>query len=169
MAECITALEYEGGIVAIDSGMIRRQMAACYLLETNSAVAVVETGNTHSIERILSVLKSRGRRVAEVSHVIITHVHLDHAGGAGGLMKRLPEARLVVHPRGARHMVDPSRLEEGTRAVYGDEKFEEMYGSLVPVPEERVLIMEDGDSIEVGKRTLTFMDSPGPPSFLCLG
>lgn len=161
MTECITALEYEGGIVAVDSGMIRPQMAACYLLETDSAVAIIETGNRHSIDRILQVLESRGRQAAEVSHVIITHVHLDHAGGAGGLMERLPEAMLVAHPRGARHMVDPSRLEAGTRAVYGDETFEKMYGSLIPVPEERVLIMEDGDCIEVGKRPLMFMDSPG--------
>ena len=161
MTECITVLEYEGGIVAIDSGMVRERMAACYLLETDSAVAVVEAGNNDSADRILGVLASRGRRPEEVSHVIVTHVHLDHAGGAGKLMQQLPNARLVVHPRGARHMIDPSRLEASARAVYGDEKFDEMYGSLVPVPEDRVIIMEDGGSLEVGKRRLSFMDSPG--------
>jgi glyoxylase-like metal-dependent hydrolase (beta-lactamase superfamily II) len=159
--ECITSLEYEGGIVAVDSGMVRHQMAACYLLETDSAVAIVEAGNNRSADRILKVLASRGRQAAEVSHVIVTHVHLDHAGGAGTLMQRLPQATLVVHPRGARHMIDPSRLEAGTRAVYGDEKFDELYGSLLPVPEDRVLVMEDGDSLEIGKRRLSFIDSPG--------
>lgn len=161
MSECITALEYEGGIVAIDSGMVRPQMAACYLLETDSAIAVIETGNAASVERILNVIKRRGRSPEEVTHVIVTHVHLDHAGGAGGLMQQLPQATLVVHPYGARHMIDPSRLEASARAVYGDERFDAMYGALQPVPEERVKVMEDGDSLEVGRRQLSFMDSPG--------
>jgi glyoxylase-like metal-dependent hydrolase (beta-lactamase superfamily II) len=161
MAECITALEYEGGIVAIDSGMVRPQMAACYLLETDSAVAIIEAGNNDSTERILKVLASRGRQAAEVSHVIVTHVHLDHAGGAGKLMRLLPNATLVAHPRGARHLIDPSRLEASARAVYGDAEFDEMYGSLVPVPEDRVILMEDGDSLEIGKRPLSFIDTPG--------
>jgi len=161
MTECITALEYKGGVVAIDSGMVRPQMAACYLLETDTAVAVVETGNNDSADRILEVLAIRGRQREEVSHVIVTHVHLDHAGGAGKLMQHLPNARLVVHPRGARHMIDPSKLEASARAVYGDEEFDAMYGTLVSVSEDRVLIMEDGDSLEVGKRRLVFMDTPG--------
>jgi len=161
MTECITALEYEGGIVAIDSGMVRPQMAACYLLETDSAVAVVETGNNESSDRILKVLASRGRQAGEVSHVIVTHVHLDHAGGAGRLMQQMPNATLVAHPRGARHVIDPSRLEASARAVYGDQQFDEMYGSLVPVPEDRVILMEDGDSLDIGKRRLFFIDTPG--------
>lgn len=161
MTECITVLEYEGGILALDSGMVRPQMAACYLLETDAAVAVVETGNNDSADRILRVLDIRGRRREEVSHVIVTHVHLDHAGGAGKLMQHLPNARLAVHPRGARHVIDPSRLEASARAVYGDKEFDAMYGTLVPVPEDRVLVMEDGDSLEVGKRRLDFIDTPG--------
>lgn len=161
MAGNITALEYEGGVVAIDSGMVRPQMAACYLLETDTAVAVVEAGNNDSAARILKVLTSRGRQPEEVSHVIVTHVHLDHAGGAGKLMQKLPNARLVVHPRGVRHMTDPSRLEASARTVYGDEKFDEMYGTLLPVPEDRVLVMEEGSSLTVGKRELSFIDTPG--------
>lgn len=161
MTESITALEYEGGIIAIDSGMVRPQMAACYLLETDGAVAVVETGNNDSVNRILRVLEIRGRQPEEVSHVIITHVHLDHAGGSGKLMSVMPNATLVVHPWGVRHMTDPSKLEASARAVYGDEKFDEMYGSLVPVPEDRVTVMEDGGHLAVGRRGLSFMDAPG--------
>jgi len=161
MAECITALEYEDGVVAIDSGMVRPQMAACYLLETDSALAVVETGSNDSADRILQVIASRGRRVEEISHVIVTHVHLDHAGGAGKLIQHLPNAVFVVHPRGARHMIDPSRLEASARAVYGDRKFDEMYGTLIPIPEDRVILMEEGESLEVGKRPLSFIDTPG--------
>ena len=161
MAECITALEYPGGVVAIDSGMVRPQMAACYLLEAESALAVVETGNNHSAERILAVMAQRGHRVEEVSHVIVTHVHLDHAGGAGRLMQSLPNATLVVHPRGARHMIDPSRLEASARAVYGDEEYEAQHGALQPVPEDRVLVMDEGGSLQIGKRSLQFIDTPG--------
>lgn len=161
MAECILAQEYPGGVVVIDSGMVRPQMAACYLLETDSAVAVIETGNNASTPRILSVLAHRGRRVEEVSHVIVTHVHLDHAGGAGSLMRELPNATLFVHPRGARHMVDPSRLESSARAVYGDEEYEAQHGPLIPVPEDRMQIADEGDAVYVGKRRLEFIDAPG--------
>ena len=161
MNDCITAREYAGGITAIDSGMVRPQMAACYLLETDSAIAVIETGNAASPDRILKVVERRGRRPEEISHVIVTHVHLDHAGGAGTLLKRLPQAMLVAHPYASRHLIDPSKLEASARAVYGDEKFEEMYGTLVPVPSERVMVMEDGDTLDVGQRRLEFMDAPG--------
>src|SRR5210317_1862794 len=132
--------------------MVRPQMAACYLLETGPAVAIIETGNAASPDRIFKVLQSRGRRPEEISHVIVTHVHLDHAGGAGTLMQRLPQATLVAHPYGARHLIDPSKLEASARAVYGDKKFDEMYGTLLPVPEERVIVMENGDQLQVGGR-----------------
>ena len=161
MANCITAYEYDGGIVALDSGMVRPQMAACYLLETDTAVALIEVGNNDSADRITHVLQSRGRHIDEVSHIIVTHVHLDHAGGAGELMQRMPNAMLVAHPRAARHLVDPSRLETSARAVYGDEEFDAMYGTLKPVPQERVIIMDEGDRLEVGGRPLSFIDSPG--------
>ena len=161
MVDCVTALEYEGGIVAVDSGMVRPQMAACYILETDTAVALIEVGNNASADRIIQVLESRGRNLDEVSHVIVTHVHLDHAGGAGELMQRIPGALLVAHPRAARHLVDPTRLEASARAVYGDEEFDAMHGTLKPVPQERVIIMDDGDSLSVGDRTLLFMDAPG--------
>jgi glyoxylase-like metal-dependent hydrolase (beta-lactamase superfamily II) len=161
MSDCITAFEYAGGIVALDSGMARPLMAACYLLETDDALALIEVGNNASVERILKLIESRGRSPHEVSHVIVTHVHLDHAGGAGELMARLPNAQFVVHPRGARHMIDPSRLEASARGVYGDEAFDAMHGTLKPIPAERMITMEDGDSLLVGGRPLSFMDAPG--------
>jgi glyoxylase-like metal-dependent hydrolase (beta-lactamase superfamily II) len=161
MSDCITAFEYEGGIVALDSGMVRPLMAACYLLETDDALALIEVGSNASVERILKVIESRGRSPDEVSHVIVTHVHLDHAGGSGELMARLPNAQFVVHPYGARHMIDPSRLEASARGVYGDKEFDAMYGTLKPIPTERVITMEDGGSLLIGGRPLSFMDSPG--------
>src|SRR3990172_4706978 len=161
MTNGITAREYQGGIVAMDSGMFRREMVACYLLETPDQLALIEVGSNNTASRILSVLDRRGWRPEQVSHLIVTHVHLDHAGGAGSLMQVLPNATLVVHPHGARHLVDPSRLEAGARAVYGDTTFEATYGKLVPVPQQRVRVMEDGEALSVGQRQLLFLDTPG--------
>jgi glyoxylase-like metal-dependent hydrolase (beta-lactamase superfamily II) len=93
--------------------------------------------------------------------VILTHVHLDHAGGAGLLMQKLPNAKLVVHSRGVRHMIDPSALIKGVRAVYGDEVTARDYGELVPVPADRVVTASDGFTVDVGGRTLAFADTPG--------
>jgi glyoxylase-like metal-dependent hydrolase (beta-lactamase superfamily II) len=160
-APCIKVREYPGGVVAIDSGLVRDEMAACYLLEAGEQVAIIEAGSYYSVERILKVLQQRGWDRSEVSHVILTHVHLDHAGGAGWLMQELPNATLIVHPYGARHMIEPARLEAGTRVVFGNDNFDAMYGSLVAVAEERVQTMQDGDELMVGQRKLKFMDTPG--------
>jgi len=161
MTHCIIAREYEGGVIALDSGLLRAEMAACYLLECGDRVAIIETGIHASVERILEVLARRGWQPGQVSHVIVTHVHLDHAGGAGALMQSLPAAVLVAHPYGARHVIDPSRLEASARAVYGDEVFEATYGRLVPVDASRVITMDDGASLNVGQRRLSFIDTPG--------
>ncbi len=155
------AREYNGGVIAVDSGLFGRERVACYVLEAADQVALIEVGANSSADRILSVLERRGWRPGQVSHVIVTHVHLDHAGGSGRLMQLLPNAVLVVHPRGARHMIDPSQLEAGTRAVYGDAVFDEKYGHLIPVPPERVITMEDGDTLAIGQRVLLFRDTPG--------
>jgi glyoxylase-like metal-dependent hydrolase (beta-lactamase superfamily II) len=96
-----------------------------------------------------------------VDYVIPTHVHLDHAGGAGELLRHLPNARLVIHPRGARHMVDPSRLNAGATAVYGEDQMERLFGRVVPVPPERVLEAGDGDEVHFNGRPLRFLDTPG--------
>ena len=90
-----------------------------------------------------------------------THVHLDHAGGAGALMQEFPNAFLVAHPRGGRHMIDPAKLIAGTVAVYGKEKTQKLYGTIVPVPEKRVLIAEDESRIDFHGRSLLFLDAPG--------
>jgi glyoxylase-like metal-dependent hydrolase (beta-lactamase superfamily II) len=160
----ISVNEYPGGILAMDSGFVRDRMACCYLLEEKDQVAVIETGTNASAERILAVLGQRGWDVGEVPYVIVTHVHLDHAGGAGRLLQALPNATLLVHPRGARHVIDPSKLEASARRVYGDEAFDRVYGSLIPVPAARVREMADGDELRFGGRTLRFVDTPGHAS-----
>jgi glyoxylase-like metal-dependent hydrolase (beta-lactamase superfamily II) len=136
-------------------------MAACYLLEGENEVAVVETGTNKSTPRLLHTIEKRGWSPKDVRYVIVTHVHLDHAGGAGSLLRECPNATLLAHPRGVGHMVDPARLEAGSRAVYGDAIYDTLYGTLVPVPEARARAMEDGERVRLGSRTLRFIDTPG--------
>lgn len=157
----INALEYPGGIVAIDTAYTRPQMACSYLVESDSGVAFIETGTNSGVPGLLGVLERRGWKPDDVRYVIVTHVHLDHAGAAGTLMREFPSASFLVHPRGARHMIDPARLEASVRGVYGDSAFDEMYGSLVPIDAERVREMNDGDTVMLGGRELLFRDTAG--------
>ncbi len=157
----ISVTEYPYGVTLVDAGFVRDNMTACYLLEAGSEVAFIEVGTNTSAKRLMKVLQQRGWKPADVSYVIVTHVHLDHAGGAGSLMQSLPNARFLVHPYGARHMIDPTKLEAGARVVYGDDLFDQIYGTLIPIARERVQIMEDGDGLQLGERQLHFMDTPG--------
>ncbi len=107
----------EHGIHVIDTGFQRPMFDAAYLVVEAGRAAFVDTGTNHSVPRLLAALAAAGLPVDAVDYVIATHVHLDHAGGAGLLMRHLPGARLVVHPRGAPHLIDPQRLADGARAV----------------------------------------------------
>ena len=153
--------DYAHGITAIDTEQLREGLACCYLLESNGRYAFVECGTALSVPGLLRVLDARGIAREQVDYVMPTHVHLDHAGGAGTLMQALPNARLVVHPRGARHLIDPSKLIEGATAVYGPEYMARTYGNIVAVPESRVLVAEDGTEVEFGGRRLVAYDAPG--------
>lgn len=149
------------GITRIDTAMVHEELAACYLMEAEGECAIIETGTHNTVPIILALLDEKGIAREQVKYVIPTHVHLDHAGGVGGLMQALPEATLLIHPRGARHMIDPSKLKAGATAVYGEEKFAEIYGDVIPVDEKRVRIMEDGDTVMLADRRLEFYDTPG--------
>jgi len=150
-----------GGITCIDTGYYRPRMAACYLMEHNGQAAFIDTGTAHSVPRLLKLLDHKHIARHDVAYVMPTHVHLDHAGGAGELMHHLPAARLVVHPRGARHMIDPGKLIAGATAVYGETMFKENFGTLRPVPEHRVILAEDGLELDLNGRRLLFLDTPG--------
>ncbi|HET9553886.1 MAG TPA: MBL fold metallo-hydrolase [Anaeromyxobacteraceae bacterium] len=155
------AREVAPGVHLVETGYVRPLVAACYLVRGRDGAAVVETGNAGTVPRVLAALDQLGLPRSAVSHVVVTHVHLDHAGGAGALMRELPSATLVAHPRGARHLVDPSKLWAGTVAVYGAEATQRLYGDPVPVPAARVVEAPDGFSIDLGGRPLRFLDAPG--------
>lgn len=149
------------GIYAVDSGYGRPMLAAVHIVVHDGHAAIVDTGSNASVPRVLSALAELGIAPDAVDWVLLTHIHLDHAGAAGSLMCALPKARLLVHPRGVRHMVDPARLWEGTAAVYGAERAFELYGRLVPVPAERIVAATEGMEIDLAGRKLRILDTPG--------
>jgi len=123
-------------------------------------LTLIETGSGASHETLVAALAKLNVAPADLSYVIVTHVHLDHAGGAGQMMEKAVNAQLIVHPRGARHMIDPSKLWSGAGAVYGS-RLVELFGAVQPVAAERVVIKEHGETLNIGQRTFTFYDSPG--------
>ena len=149
------------GIHAIDTGFVRPYFDASHLVVERGRAAFVDVGTNFSVPGLLAALSGLGLAHEAVDYVIVTHVHLDHAGGAGEMMRLLPHAKLVVHPRGARHMIDPRRLWSGATAVYGDEVMRRNYGTLVPVDGARVIEAPDGFTLELGGRPLRFLDTPG--------
>jgi glyoxylase-like metal-dependent hydrolase (beta-lactamase superfamily II) len=149
------------GVFAIDTGFHRDRFDAAYLLVHGGRAAFIDTGTNFAVPRLLGALDVLGLARSAVDWVIPTHVHLDHAGGAGQLMQALPTARLLVHPRGARHLIDPSALWQGALAVYGADEMARSYGTLVPVPAERVSHSEDGMSLSLAGRELRLADTPG--------
>jgi glyoxylase-like metal-dependent hydrolase (beta-lactamase superfamily II) len=156
-----TTYELGHGITCVDTLYVRPKLAACYLLEHNGKAAFIDTGTTYTTPRLLELLTEKGLSREDVEYVIPTHVHLDHAGGAGTLIKALPSAKLVIHPRGARHMVDPTKLVAGAKVVYGEETFDRLYGELVSIPAERVIEADDNFELSFNGRELLFLDTPG--------
>ena len=153
--------DYDEGITAVDALYERPRLNAIHLVVEAGRAAIVDTGTAHAAPRVLGVLREKGVPPESVDYVILTHVHLDHAGGAGELMARCPNAVLAVHPRGARHMIDPGRLMGATVEIYGAEATERIYGKVVPVPRHRVLETPEGAVISLAGRELAFMDAPG--------
>ena len=149
------------GVHAIDTGFHRPAFDAAYLVIEQGRAAFIDTGTNESVPRLLDALAAAGIARDAVDYVIATHVHLDHAGGAGLLMQALPAARLVVHPNGAQHLIDPTRLVAGARGVYGDAEVARTYGEVIGVPSARVLRTADGMTLALAGRPLEFLDTPG--------
>ena len=142
------------GIVAIDTEYARPLQDASHLIVENGRAAFIDTGANNAVPLLLDALAQNDLEPADVDYVFLTHIHLDHAGGAGLLLQHLPNARCVIHPRGAQHMVDPSRLMAGTIAVYGEEAARELYGELVPIDAARIDQPQDDDTFSLGGREL---------------
>lgn len=135
------------------------ERTGCYVLESEQ-LTIIETSASPSIPYLLEGLRKLNLDPKDIEYIIVTHIHLDHSGGAGLLLKECPNAKVLVHPRGERHLSNPSRLMAGAKAVYGDD-FDRLFDPILPIPEDRLQSMEDGDSLKIGDRTLTFYDTPG--------
>lgn len=153
--------DYENGIIAFDAGYVRPILAAIHLVVENGRVAFIDTGSNDALPNALAALKKLGLDRSTVDYLILTHIHLDHAGGAGSLMQAFPHAKLVVHPRGARHMAAPEKLVAGVTAVYGAEYVKTVYGDILPVPADRIIEAHEGTVLDLAGRELLCIDTPG--------
>lgn len=148
-------------MVIIDSKLIRDQFAGTYLLHDKNEVALIEVSTSHAVPRILKQLKKLNIDRDQVKYIFVTHIHLDHAGGAGALIKQLPQAQIILHPTGSKHMIDPSKLIMGANAVYGSEIVEKDYGDIIPIDQDRIIECKDGETFKVGDQNLTTIYTPG--------
>ncbi|HZY64760.1 MAG TPA: MBL fold metallo-hydrolase [Rubrobacteraceae bacterium] len=136
------------------------RVIAAFLLLGEGSVALVETGPTTCLDPLLGGLKEHGVSPEDVSQVFLTHVHLDHAGASGNLAELLPNATFYVHEIGYPHMVDPSKLLKSATRIYGD-RMDELWGEVLPVPEDRLKSLEGGEEIEAVGGVLTTHYTPG--------
>ncbi len=148
-------------LVTVDCDYVMPGLAAAYLRVEDGEAAFIEANTTHAVPRLLAALEREGLGPAAVKYVIVTHAHLDHAGGASALMAACPQATLLAHPRAARHLIDPARLVASATKVYGEEAFAKLYGRIDPIAAARVQMMDDGATATLGRATLRFLHTRG--------
>lgn len=162
-APLITPLmrDFGDGLYALDSGYFRDEFDAVHLVVEAGRVAVIDTSTQYAVPRILGALSALGLGPDAVDWILLTHVHLDHAGGAGALLQHCPNARVTVHPRGSRHLIDPSKLWAAVCEVYGKPMAEKEYGGLDPIDASRILETPEGATVSLAGRVFEFWDAPG--------
>jgi len=133
---------------------------ASYLLAGDDGLTLIETGATSTLETLLAGIRAAGFTPDQITQIAVTHIHLDHAGASGVLLRQIPHAQLLVHPNGAQHMIDPSRLLASAARLYGDD-MDRLWGEVIPVPADRVRVLQDGETFRAGGRELTALDTPG--------
>jgi glyoxylase-like metal-dependent hydrolase (beta-lactamase superfamily II) len=150
------------GIHTIDTYYLGlTEVAAAYLIVDGQRAAFVDNNTQAAIPRLLAALADQGLSPEQVDYLIITHVHLDHAGGTSALARACPNAQVVAHPRAAPHVIDPTKLVASASAAYGQAEFERLYGTIEPVNEDRVLVMDDEQTLRLGSRELRFLHTRG--------
>ncbi|MEX2016272.1 MAG: MBL fold metallo-hydrolase [Candidatus Hydrogenedentales bacterium] len=148
-------------IITIDGHYVRPQRAAAYLVLDGDEAAFVDNATRFAVPDLLKTLKDQGLSPEQVRYAIVTHVHLDHSGGTAELVKHCPNATVIAHPRAGRHIVDPTRLIQSARPIYGDAFFEQYFGEIEPVDANRVRTIEEGEELPLGNRVFTVYHTPG--------
>lgn len=133
---------------------------ASYLLTGSRGLALVDVGSAASLNELLAGIRATGNDPRDIQHILITHVHLDHAGATGALLAHAPNARVYVHHIGAPHMINPDKLLASAARIYGDQ-METLWGSILPIPAERVTPIDEGAELAVGERVLRALYTPG--------
>src|SRR5881397_4071381 len=141
----------------------QRELNAVYLIGDGEP-CLVESGPGADGPVVAAALDALGIGPADLAHIVVTHIHVDHAGGAGALLRRFPRARLWVYERGAPHLIDPGRLVSSTARTYGAARMLAFYGETLPCPADRITPIGDGDRIALGERALTVVHTPGHAS-----
>jgi len=152
---------YDDGIYAIDAEYLMPLFDAVHLVIDKGRVAFIDCGTAYSVPAMLAALDELGVKRDDVDWLLLTHVHLDHAGGAGHLMQALPNAKAIVHPQGAPHIVDPRKLIEASIAVYGRELYDRLYDELLPIEQSRVVSTIEGQRVVLGGREFEILHTPG--------
>jgi len=148
-------------LVTIDCDYLGPAIAAAYLRIQGDEAAFIETNTNHAIPKLLAALEQEALSPKQVRYIIVTHVHLDHAGGTSLLAKACPDATVLAHPRAARHLIDPSKLVASARAVYGAERFDALYGTIESIDPARVRSVDDGATFALGDATFHFIHTRG--------
>ncbi len=145
----------------VDCAYFQPGVAAAFIRCQGDEVAIVETNTSLAVPLIFDALERLKKRPEDVRYVIVTHAHLDHAGGAGALLQQCVNATLLAHPKAARHLIDPSRLVASASAVYGAEAFKQLYGEILPIASDRVVAIEDSQRVSFGASQLNFFHTKG--------
>lgn len=153
--------DHHYGITTIDTGFVRPGFDASHLIIEGDQAAFIDVGVSSAVPLLLQVLQEKRLAPEQVKYVILTHIHLDHAGATGNLLAYLPQAQVIVHPRGVRHLAAPERLIKGSTEVYGEERMARLFGEVLPVPSERIIAAEDHMRLNLNGRSLLLLDTAG--------
>ncbi|MCL4219499.1 MAG: MBL fold metallo-hydrolase [Candidatus Hydrogenedentes bacterium] len=147
--------------IVIDCHYYRPKRMASYLIADKGEAAFIDNNTAKALPYLLQALTDNHIAAEAVKYLIVTHIHLDHSGGTAALLAHCPNATVVVHPRGAPHLINPKRLVQSAKQVYGEALFEKLYGTIDPIDRDRVMSAEDGQALDLGSRKLSFLFTPG--------